>query len=310
VHNLNDGEGRHANGVGVAHPPERERRGGAEGGVEEGALREEVGGGGRKRDAEEGEGGLGGVPHEGEGEVGDRAEEALQGLRRGGVQPPHVRLRPRDRQLRRRLPHVEGLNEGGEVVGARVDGGEVVGEEAGIGEGVEERLEDEVEEDGAEGAALRHAAQGQDDLAVRKEDGAAEEVEEGADERVAAEEVKDGLDGAVQERIEGGDEVDEGHPRAAGEGFAQPQRRPKLVASGRVECELPAGQRGLAVHEEAVDECAHDEAIVRRRDGEMTEGAVALGGENRLAQRPACAAGAARARLATVASVEGGMSRL
>jgi hypothetical protein len=43
------------------------------------------------------------------------------------------------------------------------DGGEVIGEEASGGEGVEERLEDEVEEDGAEGAALPHAAHGQDD---------------------------------------------------------------------------------------------------------------------------------------------------
>jgi hypothetical protein len=36
--NLNDGEGRHADGVGMAHPPERERRGGAQGGVTEGGA--------------------------------------------------------------------------------------------------------------------------------------------------------------------------------------------------------------------------------------------------------------------------------
>jgi hypothetical protein len=95
-----------------------------------------------------------------------------------------------------------------------------------------------------------------------------------------------GLDGAVQERIEGGDEADEGHPRAAGEGFAQPQRRPELVTSGGVERELPAGQRGLAVREKAADERAHDEAIVRRRDGDRTEGAVVLGDENEAADRP------------------------
>jgi hypothetical protein len=35
-----------------------------------------------------------------------------------------------------------------------------------VGQGVEERLEDEVEEDRAEGAALRHAAHWQDDPAV------------------------------------------------------------------------------------------------------------------------------------------------
>jgi hypothetical protein len=137
---------------------------------------------------------------------------------------------------------------------------------------------------------------------VGEEDGAAEEVEEGADERVAAEVAAGGLDGAVQKRIEGAHEVHEGHSRAAGEGFAQPHRRPELVASGGVGRDLPAEQRGLAVREEAVDERAHDEAIVRRSDGDRTEGAVAFGDENmrrRLAQRPACAAGAARARFAT-----------
>jgi hypothetical protein len=97
--NLNDGEGCPADGVRVTHPPERERRGGAQGGVEEGgALRQDVGGDGRKRNAEEGEGGVRDVPHEGEGEGGVCAEEALQGLRRGEVQPPHVRPSPRDRQ--------------------------------------------------------------------------------------------------------------------------------------------------------------------------------------------------------------------
>jgi hypothetical protein len=57
-----------------------------------------LGGGGQTRDAEEGDEWLGDVPHEGEGEVGVHAEKALQGLRRGKIQPPHVRLRPRDRQ--------------------------------------------------------------------------------------------------------------------------------------------------------------------------------------------------------------------
>jgi hypothetical protein len=51
--NLEDREGRHADGVRVAHKPECERRGGAQGVVKEGgALRDEVGGSGRKRDAE------------------------------------------------------------------------------------------------------------------------------------------------------------------------------------------------------------------------------------------------------------------
>jgi hypothetical protein len=90
----------------------------------------------------------------------------------------------------------------------------------------------------------------------------------------------------VQKRIEGGDEVDEGNPSAAGVGFAQPQRRPEMVASGGVERKLPAGQRGLAVREEAVDERAHDEAIVRRRDGDRTEGAVALGDGNEARASP------------------------
>jgi hypothetical protein len=79
------------------------------------------------------------------------------------------------------------MHEGEEVRGGAEEGREVVGEEAGGGEGVEERLEDEVEEDGAEGAALPHAASRSDCHARLEEDGAAEEVEEGADERVAAE---------------------------------------------------------------------------------------------------------------------------
>jgi hypothetical protein len=112
--NLNDGQGRHADGVGVAHPPERERTGGAHGCVKEVGARSKTGHGG-------GEGGIGDVPQEGEGEVGDGAEEALQGLRRGGVQPAHVRLRPRGRQFRRLLPRAKGLDEGGEDVGARED---------------------------------------------------------------------------------------------------------------------------------------------------------------------------------------------
>jgi hypothetical protein len=41
-------------------------------------------------------------------------------------------------------------------------------------------------------------------------------VDEGVDERVAAEVAKGGLDGAVQKRTECGDKVDEGHPYAAG----------------------------------------------------------------------------------------------
>jgi hypothetical protein len=68
---------------------------------------------------------------------------------------------------------------------------------------------------GGEGAALRHAAHGQDDPAVGEEGG--------ADERVAAEGAESGLDGAVRKRSEGGDEVDEGHPRAAGVGSASAQ---------------------------------------------------------------------------------------
>jgi hypothetical protein len=73
-------------------------------------------------------------------------------------------------------PTRRGTGRGG---GGGEDGGDVVGEEAGVGEGVEERLENEVEGGGGEGAALRHAAHGQDDRAVGEEDGAAEEVEEG-----------------------------------------------------------------------------------------------------------------------------------
>jgi hypothetical protein len=69
----------------------------------------------------------------------------------------------------------------------------VVGEEAGVGVGLNERLEDEVE-GGGEGAALRHAAHGQDGPAVGEEDGAAAEVKAGANERVA-EEVADGRAG-------------------------------------------------------------------------------------------------------------------
>jgi hypothetical protein len=45
---------------------------------------------------------------------------------------------------------------------------EVAGKEAGMVEGVEERLEEEVEEVRAEGAALQHAAHGQDDPAQRR----------------------------------------------------------------------------------------------------------------------------------------------
>jgi hypothetical protein len=107
-----------------------------------------------------------------------------------------VRLRPHDRHPQRRIPRAEGLDEGVEVVGAGWDGGEVVGEEAGVGEGVEERLEDEVDGWG-------HTP-------------------------------RTGREKTVLKRIECGDEVYEGHS-AAGEGFAQPLRRPELVASGGVE---------------------------------------------------------------------------
>jgi hypothetical protein len=69
-----------------------------------------------------------------------------------------VRLWPRDGQPRRRLPRAEGMHEGEEVPGGAEEGREVFGEDAGGGEGVEERFEDEVEEGGAEGAALPHAA--------------------------------------------------------------------------------------------------------------------------------------------------------
>jgi hypothetical protein len=92
------------------------------GGVEEGeALREELGGGGRKWDAKEGERGLGDVPHEGEGEVGVRAEDLDEGrsnprtcvFAHATASPDATSHTQRD------------WTRGGEVVGAGEDGGEV-----------------------------------------------------------------------------------------------------------------------------------------------------------------------------------------
>jgi hypothetical protein len=106
--------------------------------------------------------------------VRDGAEEALQSLRLGMVQPrmyifAHATASPDAASHAKR-----DWTRGGRC-------GKFVGEEAGI---VRE-LWRASRTNRADGAALQQAAHGQDDRAVAVEDGTAKEVEEGPDEGVA-----------------------------------------------------------------------------------------------------------------------------
>jgi hypothetical protein len=90
------------------------------------------------------------------------------------------------------------------------EGREVVGEEGGGGDGVEERLHQKVEQDGGEGAALPNSPARVVEAAGRNDDWTRDHFKEEGGVRLEEEAVEHRGDGVVKGRVKGGGEIDEG----------------------------------------------------------------------------------------------------
>jgi hypothetical protein len=146
-----------------------------------------AGGGGHTRDTEEG---TGDIPHGGGGEV-------------GGGTTRRRRCKASEEGVPRPLPCVifDAMANFDTAFHTKRDC--TKGRRSGEGAGVVKRIDDAFEGEGAKessGVSARHAVHGHDDLEKGEEEGAAEEVQEVADE--SSQVVEGGLDGVVQKRIE------------------------------------------------------------------------------------------------------------